>query len=68
MLNRRYALIGWLAWQVGKRVARKKARGAVPKVEDGHPNKALIVSAVAALGALVFFWRRTRDDGDASAE
>ena len=68
MLNRRYALIGWLAWQVGKRVARKKARGAVPKVEDGRPNKGLVVSALAALGVLVFFWRRTRDDGDARAE
>jgi hypothetical protein len=67
MLNKRYALLGWLTWRVGKRVAARKARAAVPNVEDRRPNKGLIVSALAGLGALVFFWRR-RGDGDSSAE
>jgi hypothetical protein len=58
MLNKRYALLGWLTWRVGKRVAARKARAAVPTVEEGRPNKGLIVSALAGLGALVFFWRR----------
>jgi hypothetical protein len=62
MLNKRFALLGWLTWQVGKRFARKKARAAVPAVEEGRPNKGLIVSALAAVGAAVFFWRRSRDD------
>jgi hypothetical protein len=63
MLNKRYALLGWLTWRVGKRVAARKARAAVPSVEEGRPNKGLIVSALAALGALVFFWRRRGDAG-----
>ncbi len=63
MLNKRYALLGWLTWRVGKRMAARKARAAVPSVEEGRPNKGLIVSALAALGALVFFWRRRSDAG-----
>jgi hypothetical protein len=65
MLNKRYALLGWLTWRVGKRMAARKARAAVPAVEEGRPNKGLIVSALAALGALVFFWRRRGDAGSA---
>jgi hypothetical protein len=64
VFNKRYALLGWIAWQFGKRFARRKARAAVPSVEEGRPNKGLIVSALAALGALVFFWRRRSDDID----
>jgi hypothetical protein len=63
MVNKRFALLGWLTWQVGKRVARRKARAAVPAVEEGRPNKGLIVSALAALGTVLFFWRRRRDEG-----
>lgn len=62
MLNKRYALLGWLTWRVGKRMAAKKARAAVPAVEDKRPNKGLIVSTLAALGAIVFFWRRRGGD------
>jgi hypothetical protein len=67
MLKKRYALLGWLTWRVGKRMAARKAREAVPAVEEGRPNKGLIVSALAALGAVVFFWRR-RGDGTQADE
>jgi hypothetical protein len=62
MLKKRYALLGWLTWRVGKRMAARKARAAVPAVEAGRPNQGLIVSALAALGAIVFFWRRRGDE------
>ena len=62
ILNKRNAMLGWLTWQAGKRVARRKARAAVPGVEGGRPNKGLIVSVLAAAGAAVFFWRKTRDE------
>ena len=68
MLNKRFALLGWLTWQVGKRFARRKARAAVPSVEEGRPNKGLIVSAVAAVGTVLFFWRRRRDEGAPGGE
>jgi len=61
ILNRRNAMLGWLTWQAGKRVARRKARAAV-RDEEGRPHKRLIVSALAAAGAAVFFWRKTRSD------
>jgi MYXO-CTERM domain-containing protein len=64
IVNRRNAALGWVAWQVGKRVARKKAKAAVPTVdrETKRPNKPAIAAALAAAGGAVFFWRRRRRD------
>jgi hypothetical protein len=58
IVNRRNAVLGWLTWEAGKRVAARKARSAVPGVDEGKPNKGLIVTALAAVAAVVFFWRR----------
>jgi hypothetical protein len=62
IVNRRNALIGWATWKVGKRVAKKKARTAVPTVEDGRPNKPAIAAAGAAalVGSLLFWKARKR--------
>ena len=30
MLNRRYALLGWAVWQVGKRMAKQRAKRMLP--------------------------------------
>jgi hypothetical protein len=68
VFNKRNALLGWITWQAGKRFARKKARAAVPGVEEGKPNKGLVVSALAALGAVVFFWRRRGGDDAPTAD
>lgn len=66
MFNKRYALLGWLTWQVGKRKAAQKAKSAVPSADEGRrPSKALIVSALAAAGAVVFFWRRHAEADEA---
>jgi hypothetical protein len=58
IVNRRNAVLGWSVWQVGKRVAKRKAKSAVPSGRTG-------MSALGGLGALVgilFFWRRRRSD------
>jgi MYXO-CTERM domain-containing protein len=60
VLNRRYAVLGWAAWSIGKRLAKRKARAAVPAVEGGRPNRPAIATVVAALGGLLLFWRRRR--------
>jgi hypothetical protein len=64
IVNRRNAVLGWTAWQVGKRVAKGKARQAVPgRVDETmRPNKGAILSAVAAVGGAIWFWRRSRGD------
>ncbi len=66
MFNRRNALIGWLVWQVGKRVVRRKAKAAVPGIdrESKRPNAALIVAALGALAGAAWFWRSRSGDGD----
>jgi len=68
VFNRRNAAMGWLAWNVGKRVLKRKAKDAVPKVdlEERKPNKSAIALFAATVGGLLFFWRRrSGDDGTA---
>jgi hypothetical protein len=64
MLNRRNAALGWFVWQLGKRMAKKKARAAVPGVdtETKRPNKSAIIALLAAIGAVLMFWRKSGDD------
>ena len=66
IFNRRNAVFGWVSWLVAKRVLKKKARGAVPGTIEGtkRPNKSAIATGLAALGALLFFWRRSSGDDE----
>ena len=65
IVNKRNAVLGWLTWNVGKRVARKKAKAAVPAIEGGKPNKPALrlAAGLAALGGVLFFWRRKKSGG-----
>jgi hypothetical protein len=65
VFNRRNAAVGWVAWAVGKRVLKKKAKDAVPSIdsESKKPNKSAIALLVAgAVGALTFWRKRSGDD------
>lgn len=68
IFNRRNAVIGWLALMVGKRVAKKKARDAVPSIdtETKRPNRPAIVAGLLALGGALMFWRKRRSDDSES--
>lgn len=68
IFNRRYALIGWLVWNVGKRVGKRKARKAVPSIdpETKRPNRPAVVSALAALGGALWIFGRKKRDGDST--
>ena len=67
IVNRRNALLGWLTWRAWKKRSGMRARSAVPGVEEGRPNKGLIVSLLAAAGAVLFFWRR-KSGGEGSQD
>jgi hypothetical protein len=64
IVNRRNAVVGWVVFKLGKRVARRKAKGAVPRVERGRPNKSALAVVAGAVGGAVAgaltFWRRKR--------
>ncbi len=64
IVNRRNAVLGWTVWQVGKRVAKRKAKGAVPSLdrEKKRPNKPAIVAALATVGGVLMFWRKKSSD------
>lgn len=69
VFNRRNAAVGWVAWRVGKRVLKRKAKGALPAVdlESRKPKRsAVALLAAGALGALTF-WRKRSGDPDAPA-
>jgi hypothetical protein len=70
VFNRRNAAMGWLAWNVGKRVLKRKAKDAVPKVDldEKKPNKSAIALFAATVGGLVFFWRRRAGDDGAGED
>jgi hypothetical protein len=64
IVNRRNAVLGWSVWTLGKRVARKKAKAAVPGTvgDTKRPNKPAIVSLLAAVGGALWFWRKKAGD------
>ena len=65
IVNRRNAVLGWTVWQLGKRVAKRKAKGAVPSVdpETKRPNKPAIIAGLLALGGvLMFWWKKSSDE------
>jgi hypothetical protein len=67
VFNRRNAAVGWVTWAVGKRVLKKKARGAVPSIdpESKKPNKSAIALLVASgVGALTFWKKRGGSGGE----
>jgi hypothetical protein len=68
IVNRRNAVLGWTVWQVGKRVAKRKAMDAVPAVdsETKRPNKSAIIAVLAMFGALLMFWRKKDSDDEES--
>jgi hypothetical protein len=58
--------MGWAAWQVGKRVLKRKAKDAVPKVdtETKKPNKSAIALLIASAVGVATFWRKRAGDDD----
>ena len=71
VVNRRNAVVGYLALAVGKRVLKKKAKDAVPAIdtETKKPNKSAIALLVAgSVGALTFWRKRTGDDTPPAAQ
>lgn len=57
IVNRRNAVLGWTVWSVGKRVAKRKAKQAVPSIdiETKRPNKSAVALLVAAAAGIASF-------------
>ena len=66
VLNRRNAVVGWAVWKVGKRVLKRKAADAVPKVdtETKKPNKSAVALLIASAVGVATFWRKRSGDGE----
>ena len=66
IVNRRNAVLGWGVWKLGKRFAKRKAKGAAPSVEGGRPNKPLLGISLAGVAGALMFWRKKRRGGESS--
>ena len=65
IFNHRNAVVGWLVWQIGVRVLKRKAKAAVPSIDTDtkRPNRAFYVLGLAGVGAFAYFWfRRGSED------
>jgi len=58
IVNKRNAVVGWLTLKVGKRVVRKKAQEAA--ASGKHAGRGAATGVLAAIGGVLFFWRRKR--------
>jgi hypothetical protein len=64
IVNKRNAVLGWSVWQVGKIAAKRKAKQALEVDEGRGRKKGVVLSALAAAGGALWFWRRRRGNGD----
>jgi hypothetical protein len=66
IVNRRNAVLGWGVWKIGKRFAKRKAKGAAPSVEGGRPNRSFFAVLLAGAAGALTFWRKRRGGGESS--
>jgi hypothetical protein len=68
ILNRRNAVLGWVALAVGKRVVKKKAKAVVPAVdaETRKPNKSAVALLIAGAVGVTTFLRSRAGNNDAA--
>lgn len=68
IVNRRNAVLGWMTWRVGKGMAKRKARGAMPgKPEKSKTKKPAILAGVLAAVGITALLKR-RQGGGAGSE
>ena len=69
VMNKRNAVMGWVAWNVVKQAAKRKAKSTA-HVENGHGRSKLVAPAAiaAAVGGAIIFWRRRQNGGGYSDE
>ena len=70
IVNRRNAVLGWAAWRIAKRVAKRKAKSAVPTIDTKKRrlNKAALIAGLAAVGGALMFWRKGSGGGSPPTE
>lgn len=64
IVNRRNAMLGWAAWNLGKRVAKRRAKSAVPAIdmEARRPNKSAVLVGLVAVGVVLWLWWKQQDE------
>jgi hypothetical protein len=66
MFNRRYAILGWIVWQIAKYAGKNKARQVVPgKGDHAGLNKGAIASIALLIGGVFWLSRKLTDEESA---
>jgi MYXO-CTERM domain-containing protein len=63
VINKRNAVMGWVAWNVVKQAAKRKAKQTASG-ENGSGRSKLVAPAAiaAAVGGAIVLWRRRQED------
>jgi hypothetical protein len=66
IVNKRNALLGWLTWRVGKGIAKKKVKSAVPVAGKSQSSRkpALFAGIAAAIGGAAWLRRKRKSGGE----
>jgi hypothetical protein len=63
VINKRNAVMGWVAWNVVKQAAKRKARETAHGDSGNGRSKLFAPAAIAAaVGGAIVLWRRRQDD------
>ena len=66
IVTRRYAILGWIVWQIAKYAGKNKARQVVPGRGDyAGLNKGAIASILLLMGGAFWLSRKLTDDESA---
>jgi hypothetical protein len=66
IFNRRYAILGWIVWQIAKYAGKNKARQAMPgKGDYAGLNKSAIASILLLIGGVFWLSRKLTDEESA---
>jgi hypothetical protein len=69
IVTKRNAMLGWLTWKVGKGMAKKKARSAVPgRSRARSRKKPAIFAGLAAAVGITALLKRKRQGGEHSSD
>ena len=69
VMNRRNAVMGWIAWAIAKEALRSKSRHVVHGEGTSTRRKFVVPAAIAAaVGGAVLVWKRQQDSGDDPVE
>lgn len=66
IVNKRNAVLGWSVWTLGKRAAKKRAKGVAGAATAVRVGKKPAIFTAAGLAGVLLFWRKKKSGGEST--